>query len=453
MNIFCKTFKIYTIVLVLTIFSSSNCAKDIVITGGGERVDFKAGERVKIWDISDRNPQNWRKVRTLTGHSGTVMSMAFNHDGTKLALGLITKPYGVKIWDTSDSNPYNWQEMTTLTSHRDEISSVAFNHNGTRLASGSSDRTIRIWNTSDSDPHNWQEITTLTSHRDKISSVAFNHNGTRLASGSSDRTIRIWDTSNWQEMTTLTDHRSKVYSVAFSHNGTRLASGAEHGKMKIWNTSDIDPRNWKVVRTVTAIEYIPLLYGEVDPTLCFVSSIAFNHDGTRLAFGSGEPLFGEDRAINIWDISDIDPRNWQEVKRLTGNKDRIASLAFSHDGAKLASGAGSGQINIWDTSDIDPRNWQLLKILRHVRGVYSVVFKPKTPEQPAREDEITRLEMITGPFATRAEELQALQRRSDPEKVKFRGPKKEIIIRKQEDGEAASQSRKIKIPSSLLFKQ
>ena len=39
-----------------------------------------------------------RQVRTLTGHSGIVLAVAFSRDGTRVVSG--SSDYFVKIWDT-----------------------------------------------------------------------------------------------------------------------------------------------------------------------------------------------------------------------------------------------------------------------------------------------------------------------------------------------------------------
>ena len=50
--------------------------------------------------------------------------------------------------------------------------------------------------------------------------------GTLLASGSSDETIKLWNLETKTEIATLEGHEDYVTSVAFNHNGTLLASGS-----------------------------------------------------------------------------------------------------------------------------------------------------------------------------------------------------------------------------------
>jgi WD40 repeat protein len=65
-------------------------------------------------------------LQTLEGHSGSVRSVAFSHDSTRLASA--SDDSTVKIWDAS-----NGDCLQTLEGHSDSVTSVAFSHDSTRL--------------------------------------------------------------------------------------------------------------------------------------------------------------------------------------------------------------------------------------------------------------------------------------------------------------------------------
>ena len=93
--------------------------------------------------------------------------------------------------------PIPYQAETTLSEHTDSVWSVAWNGDGSRLASAScgergegvlcNQGEVVIWDTA-----SWEPVTTLSEHTDSVSSVAWNGDGSRLASASDDSTVIIW---------------------------------------------------------------------------------------------------------------------------------------------------------------------------------------------------------------------------------------------------------------------
>ncbi len=64
--------------------------------------------------------------------------MAFSPDSQTLASGSWDQT--IKLWNLA-----NGQELRTLSGHTNAVPSVAFSHDGHTLASGSDDETIKIW--------------------------------------------------------------------------------------------------------------------------------------------------------------------------------------------------------------------------------------------------------------------------------------------------------------------
>ncbi|MEM5838706.1 hypothetical protein AAHH59_10320, partial [Pediococcus acidilactici] len=77
-------------------------------------------------------------IRTLTGHSGWVLSVTFSPDGQILASGSHDK--SIKLWQLETE-----EALCTLTGHEESVESVAFSPDGRMLASCSQDTTIKIW--------------------------------------------------------------------------------------------------------------------------------------------------------------------------------------------------------------------------------------------------------------------------------------------------------------------
>jgi WD40 repeat protein/subtilase family serine protease len=193
-------------------------------------------------------------VRTLTGHTDWVRSVAFSPDGSLIASGSVD--YTIKLWRVSDG-----ALVRTLTGHTSGVSSVAFSPDGSLIASGSGDRTIRLWRVSDG-----ALVATLTGHTSGVSSVAFSPDGSLIASGSGDRTIRLWRVSDGALVATLTGHTSGVSSVAFSPDGSLLASGSVDRTIRLWRVSDgalVQTYDQETGTRVLSIQFSPngLLFG------------------------------------------------------------------------------------------------------------------------------------------------------------------------------------------------
>ena len=145
---------------------------------------------IGIW-LYDAN--TGREVALLTGHEGSLRSVAFSPDGQ--TLGGVSWDERIWLWDAITG-----RLKARLESPGDWLASVVFSPDGHTLASGghheastASYGSIQLW-----DAVTGRLEVNLKGHREWVASLAFSPDGHTLASGSWDRTIRLWDVGTGQ---------------------------------------------------------------------------------------------------------------------------------------------------------------------------------------------------------------------------------------------------------------
>jgi WD40 repeat protein len=91
-----------------------------------------------------------------------------------------------------------------------------------------------------------------------------------------------------------------------------------------------------------------------------VWSVAFSPNGATIASGSTDGL------VKIWDAA-----TGKQLQELSGHTDAVLSVAFSPDGATIASGSDR-LVRIWDAAT----GMQLLDLNGHTGEVWSMAFSP-----------------------------------------------------------------------------
>jgi eukaryotic-like serine/threonine-protein kinase len=157
---------------------------------------------------------------------GEKKALAYSPDGRLL---LCTGEDGTRIdiWDTQTN-----RRSASLTGHKGSVFSVAFSGDGRLLASASGDHTVRVWDVAAA-----KCVSVLTGHTDQVFSAVFHPDGKRLASAGRDRAIWLWDVATGRDVARLEGHTNYIFSLAFSPDGTSLASGSGDGTVRIWDTA------------------------------------------------------------------------------------------------------------------------------------------------------------------------------------------------------------------------
>ena len=272
---------------------------------------------VRLWEAATRT-----RIATLEGHTSGVTSVSFSVDGALLASGSWDRT--VKLWDVGT------RELAgTLEGHRGGVTSVSFAPDGATLASagGRNDATVSLWDVDTREP-----IGTLEGHTYSVLSVAFSPpDGALLASGGGyeDKTVKLWDVGTQEPVGTLEGHEYEVSAVAFSPDGNILAS-VSRDSTRLWSVTTREP-----------IAHLEGAGGE---------SVAFSPDGKSLVSGS----WG---GVTLWDLE-----TKSTTTTLQGHTGLVHSVAFTRDGATLASGASDGTMLLWDMELLQSRPHTLTKV-------------------------------------------------------------------------------------------
>ena len=187
------------------------------------REQFAAGcsdGSILFWDAA-----TFAARSSLNGHTGAVLGLAFDGDGTRLVSG--GEDGTVQVWNLADQKSV-WKEKL----HAEAVNAVTFSPNGASVASASYDHTARL-----TDAVTGEEIRVLVGHTAPLRSVAFSPDGSRLATSAGDATARIWRIETGREVLRLAGHTGWVHSVAVSHDGRQIATGGLDKTVRLWDAN------------------------------------------------------------------------------------------------------------------------------------------------------------------------------------------------------------------------
>ncbi|MBV9382680.1 MAG: WD40 repeat domain-containing protein, partial [Streptosporangiaceae bacterium] len=171
----------------------------------------------------------------------------------------------------------------------------------------------------------------ILEHDTPVQDVAFSPDGALLATAAADGTARIWDRATGTTRVILEGHSSRLEGVAFSPDGALLATASYDGTARIWDVTG--RRTGRSFRR--AVSPMKTLQGHAGGVL----GVAFSPDGALLATSSS------DGTARIWLVA-----TGTGGAVLRGHNAPVRGVAFSPDGALLATASDDGTTRIWSVA-------------------------------------------------------------------------------------------------------
>jgi WD40 repeat protein len=284
-----------------------------------------------------------RLIRTFTGHTGAVGSVAIAPDG-RTALSA-SQDKTLKLWNLT-----NGGTIRTFVGHTDVVRSVAIAPDGRTAVSAGDDGALLRWELATGNT-----MRAFVGHTDTVSSVEITPDGRAALSASYDRTLRLWDLASGKTIHTFEGHNDAVTAVAIAPDG-RTALSVTDDILRLWDLASGD-----TIRTFNTD-------GDGD-----LQAVAFLPD-SRSALSGGEKL-------RQWDLAsgNVIRTNENEIhdgKRVDRND--VCSVAVARDGRIALSGGSGQQVRLWDLTTAGPISFQTFWGIAgtHVQQVASVVVAP-----------------------------------------------------------------------------
>ena len=165
-----------------------------------------------------------------------------------------------------------------------------------------------------------------------VQTVAFSDDGATLATSGDDQRVHLWDAATGTPMGLLAGHAQAIRQVAFL-KGKELVSAGGTAVVR-WNAQPA----WVLERVIGDVADDSKLQDRV-------TALAFSHDGTVLATGSGEP--SRSGEVKLWNTSD--GALLRALKE--PHTDTVLGLEFAREDDFIATCAADRFVKVFNVND------------------------------------------------------------------------------------------------------
>lgn len=284
-----------------------------IVSAGNDHV-------LRVWDAATMREWQVLGGPGTNGHGAGVLSLAFSHDGKRLASG--ARDHTVRLWDFSGQAPRLVGGISSA--HIGRIYGVAFARHGRWLASCADDRAVRLWDITGPEPRARMAIEVPD---ERFYGLAVSSDDRLLAAGGYLRKLRVWDVAGDKPVpvATLDGHNGWIRAVAFTPDDSHLVTAGDDGVVRVWSLHP-EPR-----------EVSQLGHSES------VQCLRFSADGKLLATGC------KDGTIHLW--NGPGPKAIEKAAFPAHNAG-VTGLAFAADGNTLVSSGSDGTVRRWNLAKL-----------------------------------------------------------------------------------------------------
>ncbi|KAF7725007.1 hypothetical protein EC973_000500 [Apophysomyces ossiformis] len=326
---------------------------NIVVSGGGDDKSY-------LW-----RADNGEKLFELTGHTDSVIAVAFNVDGDYVAsAGMDGK---VRVWKTHTG------EFCAAAEGPDDIVWIDWHPKGNILLAGAQDSTIWMWAMPSG-----KFMNIFSGHAGPVNAGCFTPDGMciipknktsllngntttgkKIVSVSEDTSLIVWDPKSAAAEIRLSGEDSRFHSepitaVAVNRDSTLAITGAMDGKARLVNilnghivaslenhSDSIETADFCDVLALAATGSVDGKISVWDVQTQRLRSTLTHEDAIiKVKFIRNSPMLvscSADRSVKLWDT-----RTGQCIKTWVGHRDTILGFAVSNDGQTVITGSDDG---------------------------------------------------------------------------------------------------------------
>jgi len=327
----------------------------LLVSGTGESWANRCA--IELWSVPGLEP-----VTGLSDPPGDAIALAFSADGSRLIMACWNGR--IRLWDTEART-----EIETTMHHDGFPADLKLSPVDPRVfASTASDRTVRLW-----DLHTGAELVALQGAVNHLWAMDFADDGRTLLTLDHKGAVAAWDAATRRRREVLLERGPVTAPLGFSRDGATLVTIDETGRLRSWDVGErrersedartIDlsgsfTRDFEIIAPVISPDLRTLAIGLLDGRMRLhdmdtgldrfipahasqVRNLAFSPDGATLA------TVGDDGALRLWDVRSLALLAESVVPRPLAGVDFNMALVWAPDGGHLAA-SGAHAVSIHD---------------------------------------------------------------------------------------------------------